>query len=435
MIAKKSERIASFLSLRERAGVGGIAVPRPRHGEIAIRFAVLLYAFAGISSHQVPKVLQLAGLLWNGITDDIPSHVTVLDWVEKCGLSITKGCMGKKTAEEAYSIIYDNSITVCGQDLHLELKSSSEHPGHSLRHADVSVLRMKVGKGRDAEMINGQLEQAIKDEGRKPDYVVSDNGSIMCKADETLGLKHHKDISHSFGMFLENVYSKDPEFMDFIVKKGNARKFSHTPMASLMPPRRREYARFMNVFDTVHWAKTILENDRLLSGHERYMLSFVRAHASLVEELDDIMQAYEYMEQLCKQEGLSHKTASECRRCINQNLMTKGDRVRRLAGMLIAYFNREEALLSGDEIHNITTDIIESTFGCFKGRMSPNKNNGYTPLVLLIPLSLRVSTIEDCRNFNVRELLGKTTINDIKKWRGDNLLPNPSIKRMKVVKI
>ena len=76
--------------------------------------------------------MQLAELLWNGITDDIPSHVTVLDWVEKCGLSITKGCMKRKTAEEAYSIIFDNSITVCGQDLHLELKASSEHPGHSL---------------------------------------------------------------------------------------------------------------------------------------------------------------------------------------------------------------------------------------------------------------------------------------------------------------
>jgi len=378
--------------------------------------------------------MQLAGLLWNGITDDIPSHVTVLDWVEKCGLSITKGCMKKKTAEEAYSIVYDNSITVCGQDLHLELKASSEHPGHSLKHADVSVLRMKVGKGWNTEMIKGQLELTIKEEGRMPDYVVSDNGLIMCNAGEALGLKHHKDISHSFGMFLENVYSKDPEFADFIAKKGYARKFSHTPMACLMPPKRREYARFMNVFDTIHWAKTILENDRLLSCKEKYMLSFVRTHASLVEEFDDVMQACKYMEQLCKQEGLSHRTASECRRYINQNLMTKGDRVRRLADMLITYFNREEALLNGDEVHNITSDIIESTFGCFKARMSPNNNNGYTTLVLLIPLSLKVSTIEDCRNFNVRGLLCKTTITDIKKWRGDNLLPNPSIKRMKVVK-
>ena len=130
--------------------------------------------------------MQLAELLWNGITDDIPSHVTVLDWVEKCGLSITKGCMKRKTAEEAYSIIFDNSITVCGQDLHLELKASSEHPGHSLKHADVSVLRMKAGKGWNTEMIKGQLEQTIKEEGRKPDYVVSDNGQIMCIASETL---------------------------------------------------------------------------------------------------------------------------------------------------------------------------------------------------------------------------------------------------------
>ena len=58
----------------------------------------MLYAFAGISSHQVPKVMQLAGLLWKGITDSIPSHVTVLEWVEKCGLSLTRGCMKKKTA-------------------------------------------------------------------------------------------------------------------------------------------------------------------------------------------------------------------------------------------------------------------------------------------------------------------------------------------------
>ena len=194
--------------------------------------------------------------------------MTVLDWVEKCGLGITKGCMKKKTAEEAYSIIYDNSITVCGQDLHLELKAASEHPGHSLRHADVSVLRMTAGKGWNTEMVKSQLKQSIEAEGRSPDYVVSDNGLIMCNAGEALGLTHHKDISHSFGIYLENVYSKDPEFMDFIAKKGYARKFSHTPMASLMPPKRREYARFMNVFDTVHWANAILENDRLLSSKE-----------------------------------------------------------------------------------------------------------------------------------------------------------------------
>ena len=79
---KKSERTDSVLALREGTGGRGVTVPRHRHGEIAIRFAVLLYAFAGISSHQIPKVMQLAGLLWNGITDDMvadaPSFEPVL---------------------------------------------------------------------------------------------------------------------------------------------------------------------------------------------------------------------------------------------------------------------------------------------------------------------------------------------------------------------
>ncbi len=158
----------------------------------------MLYVYAGISSHQVPKAMQLAALLWNGITDDIPSHVTVLEWVEKCGLSLTKGCMKKKTAEEAYSLIFDNSITVCGQDLHLELRASVEHPGHCLTQADVEVVRMKTGKDWDTEMIKTQLEQTVKEEGHNPEYVVSDNGLTMCKAARKLGLKHHKDISHSF---------------------------------------------------------------------------------------------------------------------------------------------------------------------------------------------------------------------------------------------
>jgi hypothetical protein len=377
--------------------------------------------------------MELSNLLWNGVADKIPSHVTVIDWVEKCGISLTAGSLRKKKVKEAYSLVIDNSITMCGQDLHLELKASTVHPGHPQAHRDVNVARMVVGNHWNKVATKRELSKTIEAFGRKPDYVVSDNGETMCNASEDMNIPTHRDISHSFGMFLERVYSKDAEFTDFINKKGYARKFSHTPMAPLMPPRRREHARFMNVFETVRWAKAILENDRLLSGKEKWLLSFVRNHASLVEELDEVMKGYEYMEQLCKQKGLSHETALLCRDYVNKNFMTKGDRVRMLGDMIIQYFNREEALLEGNEPHNICSDIIESTFGYFKDRMSPNENNGYTPLVLLIPLHLRVSTIEDCRTFNAR-IIRKAKLNDIKKWRVDNLLPNPSIKRMNVLR-
>lgn len=383
----------------------------------------------------MPKALQLADMLWKGVGCQAPSHVTILDWVEKCGLSLTQGSLKDKTAEQAnYSLIIDNSVTICGQNLHMELKASSAHQGHPLTHADVEIVKVKVETGWNKEKIKNQLIETVFSEGRKPDYIVCDNDNTLCNACNELGIANHRDISHSFGMFLERVYSKDAEFREFIAQKGYARKFSHTPMAPLMPPRRRDYARFMNVFDTVHWAKAVLDGEYLLSSHERWLLDFVWQHASLVDELDEVMRAYEHLESLCKQKGLSHKTASECRRYINENLMTRGDRVRRLADMLIGYFNREESLLREGGNHNICSDIIESTFGYLKGRMSPNKNNGYTPLVLLIPLHFRVSTMEDCKSFRARGIIDKSTIQDVKKWRSDNLMPNPSNKRLKLLK-
>ena len=228
--------------------------------------------------------MELSNLLWDGVADDIPSHVTVLDWAEKCGLSITKGSLGKRTAREAYSLIIDNSITMCGQELHLELKTSSAHPGHPHKHADISVVRMAAGNRWSYETTRRELDKTMNSLGRRPDYVVCDNGRTMCKASEGMDIPTHRDISHSFGMFLERVYSKDSEFTDFISKKGYARKFSHTPMAPLMP------------------------------------------------------------------------------------------------------------------------------------------------------LHLRVSTIEDCRSFNAAKIIGKATLDDVKKWRADNLLPNPSIKRLNLLK-
>ncbi len=47
---KKTAKIDSLIAAREGKGNHGVAIPRYRHEEIAVRYAVMLYAFAGISS-------------------------------------------------------------------------------------------------------------------------------------------------------------------------------------------------------------------------------------------------------------------------------------------------------------------------------------------------------------------------------------------------
>lgn len=58
---------------------------------------------------------------------------------------------------------------------------------------------------------------------------------------------------------------------------------------------------------------------------------------------------------------------------------------------MLEYFNREEALLTANMSINVSSDIIESTFGIYKSKKSPNKLYGVTSFVLTIPLYPKVS--------------------------------------------
>ena len=49
---------------------------------------------------------------------------------------------------------------------------------------------------------------------------------------------------------------------------------------------------------------------------------------------------------------------------------------------MLDYFKKEEALLVDDvQNDNISSDIIESDYGIFKSKKSPNKLYGITPLI------------------------------------------------------
>ena len=398
-----------------------------------IRLAVMLSSYVGCSLRQVPKAIEAVSLVLGADLGEPVSHVTVKDWVEKCGLAVYGHSKRRQTASEAYALIVDNSISLGGQDLHVQLSVAPTHPGRPLRHSDVSVERMAVCHGWSKADTERELSCTVERRGRLPEYAVNDNGRVLCPVFDKMGIPDHRDISHSFALCLEHAYAPARDFRDFITKKGYARKFSHTRWAYLMPPKRPEFARFMNVFATVDWAKRVLENDYRLSADESRMLSFVKRHASLVEELHEVMTGFEHMLRLCKTEGLSCQTAAQCRQYISRHFMPSSQRVRQLGQELLEYFDKEEALLGEGQTHIISSDVIESTFGFLKGRMSPNKNNGYTPIVLMVPLHVCLSDKEQREKFSVRDLLACTSMYDVKQWRWQNLMPNPLVQRQRTL--
>lgn len=398
-----------------------------------IELAILLIALAGLSSRQVVNAIKVFNRVFNNIAGKTPSHQTVLDWTFKYGLSVVDKDTGHPIdSNEDFSLIIDNSICMNGQEIHLELMADASHKGHALCHSDVSLAKMSVGKGWRSDDIKNELYDTIGKLQKKPEYVVCDNGKTLIKACRELELPIHHDISHTFGLFLEKIYGKTEELQRFNNAMGFARKFSHTNIGYLMPPQRRRFARFMNLFDRVDWAYMMSVNYELLPREAQYYFRFVLEQGCFVTELKEVMDCYRSLEKLCKQEGLSHSTAARCRLLINSTLMQGDERLRTLGGMLIRYFNQEESLLkSDDDVHNICSDVIESSFGYLKDRMSPNKFNGFTLMILLIPAHMKAANVDPAESLSIKDYLADVTIGDVERWRTENLLPNPFSSRPK----
>lgn len=385
--------------------------------------------------------MEIVNLMFCGIAGKVPSHQTILDWVVKCGLSISKDVYKKESLrqlnsqmEEGYHIIMDNSVNYNNQELHLELAAPARHLGHAPMHTDVRVVNMSVGTSWRYTDIIRQVNDTIKTIKERPRYITTDNCNMLRKSCSLLGIPQHKDITHSFGMYLQQVYEKDEEYLQYKNRMSFARKFGHTEIAHLIPPAQRSISRFMNEFERVDWVDAIRSNFFLLPARGKFVFNFVNEMGSFIDEMKEIMDLFRVVEKKCKDHGLSHTTARDCRRMINGSLMMGNERQRIIGKKLIEYFYREENLLESDDaVHNICSDIIESSFGYIKYRISANRNNGFTPLILALPVHLKVADIGKCNSFCVKERMAQTRYADIWQFRTEKLLRNPSSDRRRIL--
>lgn len=331
-----------------------------------------MYTYAGCSFRSVAKAVEVINFVFPSLGLAEVSHTSVRDWVRKIGLDVYRRRHEDMTVGEAYSIIMDESITVAEHKILLTLKAPAESPGGTLSRSDVEVADIHVAASHKSEDVKAAVDRVTSKSGRAPRYAVTDNGRNLVKGLAEAGVMGHRDISHTFGAYLKAVYGRDEEFVSLTKAVGSARHYALTDVDYLMPNNMRALARWMNVFDWIQWAKNMMEAVGSLTAKERGMYSFVWEHGALVDELSEAMSCFRKVLTLCKESWLSRKTAMECVAIINRELMGRGERLTRLGGMMIGYFATETALVGSDEeAHNVSSDIIESLFGGFKERKSP----------------------------------------------------------------
>lgn len=378
----------------------------------------------------VVRILEIVNDALGGILGRIPSRNTIEDWVKKCGLDIYNHPEVSGSAD-GYAMVVDESMMMGSEKLLMTLGIPARHKGSPVRECDVSVLDMSVSSSWDSRGVARRLAASSGRAGGKPRYVISDNASIMRAGIGRAMLPHHRDISHSLGMFLERCYRDEADFQSYTKSMSDA-QFRHNMrrVACLLPPRQRTIARFINMSEWVRWSEKMLDAYHRLSREERAAFAFVPAHASLIDELSEVMACVSLIERTCKHEGLSAETIGRCQRSIRGTLLRGNSRMRSLGEAISRFLREEGTLLEGDgSVHNNSSDILETTFGVYKQRKSPNKLYGVTAFILFMPAYARFSSGKGHRPCSPSKHLENVRLWQIRQWAREKLTENLVIKR------
>ena len=399
-----------------------------------IMLCVLSYARTNCGLRTVIKIINTFGDVFGEQFGKTPSYTTVRNWMLKLGLSVYEEDI---PVSGKYGVIIDESIMINKEKLLPVLGCNSESVNGPWCHKDVRVLDMKVGESFKRGEVRDRLDLIREKAGRTPEYGISDGAHNLVGGFKDTGIVHHLDISHTLGNCMKHVYEDDNEFKELTGMLGKIRLRYHlTDKAWLLPPNMRAIARFMNLQDWVEWAERMIACYDSLEDKMKEAFAFLLPHKGLIKELSTCVQAIRHVEDLCKNEGFSMRTNDVCQRYIIRNVVGNANSRRARLGLeMLDYFRKQEALLGKrTDRHHISSDIIESAFGIYKAKKSPNKLYGITSLVLMIPLYPKIIEYSntELQNFKVR--LAKVKLKEIDLWARENLTPNMASLRSKTLK-
>lgn len=398
-----------------------------------IMLCMLIYVRTGCGLRTVISIIGIFEEVMGETFGKLPCYNSVANWVRKLGLSVyeedaPQGCK--------YAHIIDESIMVNKEKLLLVLGIPAEHEGKPLSHEDITVLDMHVGECFRRGDVKDAIDKACEKTGSQAEYGISDGAHNLVGGFKDAGISHHLDISHTLGNCMKHVYGKDPEFMALTEKLGKIRLQYHlTDKAWLLPPNMRAMARFMNLRVWVEWAQKMLGCINSLDEDLKEAYGFLLQYRTLIEELKVCVDSVTYLETLCKQEGYGLRTNALCQNHIIRNLIGNANNRRACVGIrMLDYFKTQTVALGGDrQIHHISSDIIESDFGILKAKVSPNKLNGFTPMVLILPLYPKITVYSDAEKQNFKVRLANVKLKDIDLWAKENLSPNRVALRSKTL--
>jgi len=367
---------------------GGVRARGHRYPLSLVMLCIRLYMLCGCSLRGVVLVLELIYP-----SEQIPSKSSISNWLRKSGY-YAYTVSDKAAYRQGYSLIIDESMVIGQERMMMAfILGAQKICQGALRFWDVSVAKIAVKPSWNSAQLQGFLNAIFVKIGSKARYVICDSDSKNKRALRELGMTRIQDVGHEIGRILERTYKKAEDFKVFTDQISMLRfKEIMKPTAYLLPPKARTNARFMNISHQVKWAHKILTNWHRLSDEEEDLLHFLQSSKPLIKELSISFELINPILKKVKNQGLSRDTLLQIYPTMRAyRSQTQHQRTISVIDQIRAYLWMEVNKIPQPNItYHASSDIMESAFGKFKSRKSPNFLHGVTASVLLLPLATRL---------------------------------------------
>ena len=257
-------------------------------------------------------------------------------------------------------------------------------------------ITMKTSNG---ELVSKEINK-LKEELGNIIYAIGDYGPDLKKGLRLSSIVHIHDLSHLISNEIKKIYDKDARYL--LLKKEMSlmrSKFIQTNIAAVVPPKQRkksEYQSFDSIINWIQKAQNLLENtlnskDKIGGLEKKFTkevidrikteLGWIKNHKKLIAELNEINNAKKEIEKELKHTGLSLTTLEKAKQFLSK---IKSDAGMTLKVNILQILNEQFNLLPNKGIVFCSSDILESTFGKYKNRVSENPMASITNLMLII---------------------------------------------------
>jgi hypothetical protein len=363
--------------------------------------------------------------------EELPCFNSVENRIKKSGYAVYNDSALKASGAD-YGMIIDESIMLGNERLLLTLGVRADKTtAKPLSYRDIEVIGIHLGSRWKASGVQESVNEDEKKMGKEPEYVISDNDAKIHRGGADSGFTRIRDVGHTLAMLLERVYKKDAGFSGFFneISRVKIREVM-SDCSYLLPPRQRTLARFMNLSHTVSWAAKIIHSFPSFTEKEKQVYRFVLKNSELVTELQTVFECTNRILSDIKTNGLSRRSIGAATDLITQKLSGGNGRVMKYAASVMEYLREEAVKLKSPDVSiHASSDMIESLFGHYRLRKSPNPLHGVTAYVLVLPLLTRMKEGFKGLDTDFKANLENVYMRDLHRWTKEQLTKNQTVKR------